>query len=322
MTFVFVGAGAVGGYYGALLARAGHQVGFVARGAHRDAIARNGVGVVSDAVGTFTVPARAESDPKRLGRPDVVVLAVKAYDNATVIPLMSPMVGPDTTVLTLQNGVDSAEEVAAVVGEAATIAGSTYVATAIDAPGVIRQTGSHRRIVFGEYFGDRRVISHRVKVLESAFREADIHAEPVPDVRNAIWEKFTYLAPFAAFTGAARLPIGPLWSDAHTRTMFLQAVAEVRAVAIASGVALRADHEAFVNDYLDRLPASTRSSLLIDLSQNRKIEVEALQGAVVRRGRQVGVATPIMSALYAVLKPWADGSANALAGLVRPPSSA
>jgi 2-dehydropantoate 2-reductase len=308
MRFVFVGAGAVGGYYGALLARAGHQVGFVARGAHRDAIARDGLRIASEAVGDFVAPVRADSDPSMLGRADVVVLAVKTYDNASAIPMLAPMVDAGTTVLTLQNGIDSAEELAAVVGEPRTIAGATYVATAIEAPGLIKQTGSHRRIVFGEYFGDRAAVSDRVARIAAAMTSADIHAEPVADVRPPIWEKFTYLAPFAAFTGAARLPIGPLWSDPHTRAMFLQAVAEVREVAAAHGVTLRPDHVEVVNDYLDKLPASTRSSLLIDLSQGKRIEVEALQGTVVRRGQRVGVATPVMSALYAVLKPWAEGS--------------
>ena len=124
----------------------------------------------------------------------------------------------------------SAEDVAAAVGEAATIAGATYIATAISAPGVITQTGSHRRIVFGECFGASAAVSHRVRAIEAEMKAADIHAEAVIDARPAIWEKFTYLAPFAAFTGAARLPIGPLWADEQCRSMFLEAVGEVSAV--------------------------------------------------------------------------------------------
>ena len=137
---------------------------------------------------------------------------------------------------------------------------------------------------------------------------ADIHAEAVPDSRDTTWEKFTYLAPFAAFTGAARLPIGPLWSDDYIQNMFLDAVMEVAAVARAHGVRLPADHRNRIFEYAIKLPPATRSSLLIDLSQQKRIEVEALQGSVVRRGQKVGVPTPIMSALYAVLKPWANGA--------------
>jgi 2-dehydropantoate 2-reductase len=204
--------------------------------------------------------------------------------------------------------VDSAEDIAAAVGQEATLGGSTYIATAIEAPGFIRQTGTHRRIVFGEFFGEIDRVSDRVKAIETAMRSADIDAEGVADARPAVWEKFTYLAPFAAFTGASRLPIGPLWADEHIRAMFVEAVGEVRNVAAASGIPVAPDYLDKLNTYVAKLPPSTRSSLLIDLQQGKRIEVEALQGSVVRRGRKVGVPTPIMAALYAVLKPWAEGA--------------
>lgn len=308
MKFAFIGAGAVGGFYAALLARKGHDVSVVARGAHRDAIARDGLRV-DGPLGDFTVKVRAESDPAKLGAADVVVLAVKTYDNATAIPMIRPLMGPNAVVLPLQNGVDSAEDIAAVVGEPATLGGSTYIATAIEAPGHIRQTGTHKRIVFGEYFGARDRVSDRVQRIADAMLESGIDAEPVADARAAVWEKFTYLAPFAAFTGASRLPIGPLWADEDIRPMFIEAVGEVRRVAAAHGIPLAPDHLDKINTYVARLPPSTRSSLLIDLSQGKRIEVEALQGSVVRRGRKTGVPTPIMATLYAVLKPHVNGQA-------------
>jgi 2-dehydropantoate 2-reductase len=307
MRFVFLGAGAVGGFYGALLSRAGCDVAFVARGAHLAAIRERGLRVTG-AVGDFTVRAAAEDDPSRLAPADVVVVAVKSYDNASALPLIRPLIKASTTVLTLQNGVDSAGEVAAVVGEAPVIAGATYVATAIESPGVIRQTGTHRRIVLGECVQPGHRVSDRVRAIEHAMKSADIHADAIADVRPALWEKFVYLAPFAAFTGAARLPIGPLWSDPDSRGAFLHAVDEVAAVARAHGVSLPADLTARIETYATALPPSTRSSLLIDLSQGKRIEIEALAGSVVRRGRAVGVATPMMAALYAVLKPHAAGA--------------
>jgi 2-dehydropantoate 2-reductase len=306
MRFAFIGAGAVGGFYGALLARKGYDVSFVARGAHRDAIARDGLRV-DGPLGDFTVRVRAESDPSKLGAADVVVLAVKTYDNATAIPMIRPLMGPNTVVLPLQNGVDSAEDIASVVGESATLGGSAYIATAIEAPGFIRQTGTHKRVVFGEYFGATDRVSDRVQRIADAMLDAGIDAEPVADARAAVWEKFTYLAPFAAFTGASRLPIGPLWADEETRPMFIEAVSEVRRVAAAHGIPLAPDHLDTLNTYVARLPPSTRSSLLIDLSQGKRIEVEALQGSVVRRGRKTGVPTPIMATLYSVLKPHVNG---------------
>ena len=303
MKFVIIGAGAVGGYYAALLARTGQDVSVIARGAHRDAIRARGMQIISTAVGDFVAPMRAESDPAAIGPADVVVVAVKTYHNDSALPLIAPLLGPQTTVLTLQNGVDSAEEVEAVAGRARTIAGATYIATAIDGPGVIRQTGSHRRIVFGECFDAGPEVSPRVRAIETTMKAADIHAEAVADARVPIWEKFIYLAPFAAFTGAARLPIGPIWADPEGRPAFMAAVAEVDAVARKSGIAVAADLLSKIEAYVESIPPTTRSSLLIDLSQGKRIEVESLAGSVVRRGREVGVPTPIMRGLYAALRP-------------------
>jgi 2-dehydropantoate 2-reductase len=317
MNFVILGSGGVGGYYGAKLAHAGHQVTFIARGAHLAAIRDRGLEIVAPEVESFTVRVRGAGapgqkigvtdDPREAGQPDVVILAVKTYDNPTVLPMLKPMLGPSTVVLTLQNGVDSPDEVGAAVGEERVLAGPTYIATALESPGRIVQTGTHRRIVFGEVFG-RRGLSDRVRAIAEAMTASDITAEPVDDARAPLWEKFIYLAPFAGFTGAMRLPAGAIKADRFIHTQFFAAAAEVERVARAEGVALPADLEARLAPYTNALPPSTRSSLLIDLSQGKRIEVEALQGSVVRRGARAGVPTPIMSTLYAVLKPYAEGT--------------
>ncbi len=307
MRIAIIGAGAVGGYYGALLSRAGADVSFVARGAHRDAIRTNGLQIVGSVQGDFTVHIPAEDNPAAIGPVDVVMLTVKTYDNASAFPLIPALLGPDTCVLTLQNGVDSANDLAGVIGESRVIAGPTYVATAIEAPGVIRQTGSHRRIVFGEVFSPLPTVSPRVRDLAALMAAADIHAEPVADARIPLWEKFIYLAPFAAFTGAARKPIGAIWGDAEARATFMEAVGEVERVARATGIDVAADIHDRIATYTGGIPASTRSSLLIDLQAGKRIEVESLPGSVVRRGREVGVDTPIMRGLYAVLRPWSMG---------------
>jgi 2-dehydropantoate 2-reductase len=306
MKIAIIGAGAVGGYYGALLSRAGADVSFVARGAQRDAIRANGLRVIG-VQGDFTVQVPAEDDPSKIGPVDVVILTVKTYDNTSAFPLIAPLLGPDTCVLTLQNGVDSASDLAGVIGESRVLAGPTYIATAIEAPGVIRQTGSHRRIVFGEVFDPPAQVTSRVKDLADLMLAADIHAEPVADARIPLWEKFIYLAPFAAFTGAARKPIGAIWEDDEARATFMEAVAEVERVARASGINVAADVRDKIATYTGGIPASTRSSLLIDLQAGKRIEVESLPGSVVRRGRAVGVPTPIMQGLYAVLRPWSMG---------------
>ncbi|HEY7058575.1 MAG TPA: 2-dehydropantoate 2-reductase, partial [Vicinamibacterales bacterium] len=194
MRFAILGSGAVGGYYGARLAHAGHDVTFVARGAHLAAIREHGLAVRSP-LGDFVVRSRAEEDTSRIGPVEVVIVSVKAYDNGSALPLIRPMLGDGTMVLTLQNGVDSAEEVAEVASEARTLGGATYIATALDAPGVIVQTGTHRRIAFGEVFGSLPRISERVAALQLALASADIQAEAVGDGRVPVWEKFIFLAP-------------------------------------------------------------------------------------------------------------------------------
>jgi 2-dehydropantoate 2-reductase len=307
MRIAIIGAGGVGGYYGAMLARAGTDVSFVARGAHLAAIRERGLRVAGP-LGDFVVHPRAELDPAAIGPVDAVIFAVKTYDNMTAFPLIPPLLGNASTVLTLQNGVDSAEDLAAAIGPGPVVAGATYIAAAIEAPGVIRQTGTHRRIVFGEVFGQPSAISDRVQRLAAAMRAADIQVEAVADAKPPLWEKFIYLAPFAGVTGAARLPFGPIWADAQCREVFLQAVEEVESVARAAGVAVAADVSARIQQYAAELPAGTRSSLLIDLAQRKPIEVDSLLGSVVRRARQFGVPVPTMSALYAVLKPHASGS--------------
>ena len=311
MKIAILGSGAVGGYYGARLARAGHDVTFIARGAHLAAIRARGLEISSRELGDFIAKGRAEEDPSRVGAVDLVLVAVKAYDNPTALPLLRPMLGGGGIVLTIQNGVDSPGEVAAIAGEDRTLGGTTYIATALEAPGLIVQTGTHRRIVFGETFGHLPRVTDRVNRIHEAFASADIQSFPVGDGRVPIWEKFVFLVSLAGFTGAARLPIGPIWSDPFTRAQFLAGSREVEALARAEGVPVAADVVDRMVPYVDAIPGSMRSSLLIDLQQGKRIEVEALHGSVVRRAEKLGIPTPIMSTLYAVLKLHAAGASSA-----------
>lgn len=301
MKIAILGSGAVGGYYGVLLARAGHEVVFVARGAHLEAIRAAGLRVTGP-LGDWAVRARAEQDTAAAGLCDLVLVAVKTYDNDTALPLLPPLVGPGTDVLTLQNGVDSPDEVAAIVGRGPVIGGATYIATALAAPGLIEQTGTLRRIVFGEVFEHRGLLTPRVARLHEAFVAADIQSEATVDGRVPLWEKFTYLAPFAGMTGAARQPVGVIRSEPFARAQLFEAFREVEALARAEGIPVAPDLLARGIQYVDNVPASMRSSLLIDLSQGKRIEVEALQGAVVRRAVAHGLPVPVMTTLYAVLR--------------------
>jgi 2-dehydropantoate 2-reductase len=256
----------------------------------------------------FEARARAEEDTAAIGPVDLVLFTVKTYQIARALSALPPLVGEETTVLTLQNGVDSPDELAAVVGERPVVGGSAYIAAELVAPGVIRQTGTHARIILGEVFGPRDVVSKRVRSIRSALDAAGIGGEAVPDGRVPLWEKLIYLSPFAGFTGAARLPIGPIWNQPAARAVFVEACAEVETLARAEGVPIASDMANRISEFTASLPPETRSSLLMDLAKHKPIEVEALQGAVVRRASVRGTAAPIHRTLYALLKPHEHGS--------------
>lgn len=315
MRFAIVGSGGVGGYYGARLVRAGQDVTFLARGAHLRAMRERGLAIRS-AEGDFTVPVRAEEDPARVGPVDVIVLAVKNYDVPSVLPTVKalaaasdrPVLGGTTAaIVTLQNGVDSPGEVAAAVGEAPVIGGTTYISTAISEPGVISQTGTHHRIILGEVFGATPRVSARVQTLRDTLAGAGLNVEAVADTRVPLWEKLAFLAPIAGFCTAARLPLGPLRETGQAfREQFQEAAAEVLRVANAEGVATTTRAEDAVA-YMEGLPAGMRPSMMVDLEAGKPLEVEYLQGTVSRRGRALGVPTPVMSTLYSLLLPHAGG---------------
>jgi 2-dehydropantoate 2-reductase len=186
------------------------------------------------------------------------------------------------------------------------LGGTTYLATALAAPGVIVQTGVHRSIIFGEVSAAQG-LTPRVQAIADVMAPADIQVTAVPDARTPLWDKFVYLVPFSGFTGATRLPIGYIWPQSQLREMFYACSREVAAIAAAEGVAISPDRFATLEEYMTHIPAATRSSLLVDLEQGKRIEVEALHGAALRRAANHGVAVPITSTLYALLKPWESG---------------
>jgi 2-dehydropantoate 2-reductase len=253
------------------------------------------------------VRAPAEEDSARVGVVDCVIVAVKNYDNATALKLLPPMIGPDTTILTLQNGVDAIDDCAAVAGRERVLGGVTYVFATIEGPGVIVQTGTTSRIVFGEVFSPAERVSERVGRIARAFAEAAIDAQALGDARPALWEKLTYLTPISGLTAASRLPVGGLWPLPAVQDTFRRAVEEVTRVAAAEGISLPATLPDKWAAFVGGLPPGSKSSMLVDLERGRRIEVEALQGSVVRRGRQAGVPTPIVDTLYALLKPFEHG---------------
>lgn len=294
-----MGAGGVGGVFGARLLQAGCDVAFVARGAHLAALQAGGLRVESEAHGVLHLPAvNASDDPAQLGAADYVLISVKLADSEAAVQLVRPLVGPQTTVISLQNGVTKDELLWREYGHAAVVGGVAYVGAYIDRPGVIHQIGSMQGIAIGEYDGSR---SERVQALADAFKRAGVKAHVSADIRRTIWEKFVLLVGLSGMTTAMRSSVGPIRTNARSRAFLLQLMQEVVAVGRAQGVALPADFAEDRLAFVDTMPANMDSSMHHDLRVGRPLEVNWLSGTVVELGAQEGVATPANAAVTALL---------------------
>ena len=299
-----MGAGAVGGYYGARLADSGTDVTFIARGAHLRAIRENGLQVRSP-LGDVTIdPAKATDDPGKVGPVDIVLLMVKLYDVAAAAERIRPMLEPETGVVALQNGVDAPDILGNAIGREHVLAGSVYIPAMIEEPGVIVHGGNFAKAVFGELDGDR---SDRAEALLRAFRDAGVDAEITDDVESTLWTKFVLLSAVSATNAITRGPTRPVLQDPDMRRMFTDALRETEAVARARGVTLDPDIVARQLGMAEAFPADVKASLLQDLEAGKRLEVEYLSGTVSRLGAEHGVATPVHSTIYAALKPFMNG---------------
>jgi 2-dehydropantoate 2-reductase len=303
MRVLVAGAGGVGGYFGARLARAGVPVTFLARGAHLAAIQRNGLRVRSAVDGDFTVKAAAVSEVAGQPHADVVLFCVKSFDTETAAAALRPVVGPDTAVVSLQNGVDNEETVERVLGGGCAVGGVAYVFSGIEAPGVIVHH-LYGRVVFGELDGRP---SPRLERLREAFAAAGVPAELTGEIRRFLWQKYLLISAQAGMTALSRAPIGAIRAEPETWRMYRAIVEELAALARASGVPLGEDAVEAVVKAAEALAPTAFSSLHDDLVQGRRLELEALHGHAVRLGLRLGVPTPMVSAVYAALKPHAAG---------------
>ena len=300
-----LGAGAVGGYYGGGMARGGADVSLEARGAHLAALRERGLTLV-EPERTTELRLAATDDPAEIGPVDVVLFCVKSYDTESAAATLAPLVREGTAVVSLQNGVDNEEKIAAAVGWEHVLGGSAYILGAIREPGVIEAAGP-RRIVLGEWAGGEP--TDRVRAIVEVCSAGGIEAEVALDVRVAKWEKFTLLAAFSAMSATTRLGIGEIRDAPAARAMLHELMAETWRVGRAEGVALPDD---LVNRQLALLssqnPGAT-ASLRHDLLTGHRMELDALQGIVVRLGRKHAIPTPFMDAAYAILEPWARRNA-------------
>ena len=304
MRIAVVGAGGVGGGYGAALAKAGADVTFIARGAHLAAMKGKGLKVESARGDTHLVPTQATDDPKTVGPVDVVLFCVKLWDVESAGQAIKPMVAADTAVIPLQNGVDAAERLAPILGKDAVMGGVANISATITEPGVIRQTGTVMRMVFGELDGRK---SARAEAFAAICQKAGIEGVASPAILTDLWMKFILLASNAGIMALARLPVGKLRDDPDMAPWFTTAYEEVAAVGRAAGVALPADAVDKTLNFNRNAPPQLMPSMAVDLLRGNRIELPWLSGKVVELGRKLGVPTPTHAFMYAALKPYVMG---------------
>jgi 2-dehydropantoate 2-reductase len=301
MRIAVMGTGGVGGYFGGLLARAGHDVTFIARGAHLTAIQQHGLRVESTLDGTFTVRAPAVQDTVDLGPQELVLFTVKMYDNAAAIEAIRPLVGPDTIVLTVQNGIDNGDQLVAAFGASRVMIGAVYMEGRMQSPGVVTQ-GGPGMASFGELTPG---ITERGQRLWHLLREAGWRVTLEENMPGMLWKKFAYIAGSAAVCTLSNCTYGEMRAVPETRALIQGAIEEVLAVGRARGAPIMDDSLAWSMTSLANFPATGRASLAKDFTAGARVELEGITGVVVRMARQAGVATPINDTLYALLKPWA-----------------
>ena len=302
MRIAMMGSGGIGGYFGGRIAAAGGaDVTFIARGRHLDAIRQSGMKIDSAELGDAVVhPAQVTDDPADVGPMDYVIMGVKLWDTEETGRAIAPMLGPDTAVLSLQNGVDGDDILAPIVGRDRLIGGVAFIASSISEPGTIKHVGTMQRIVMGDADGGS---SARVTALHETMKAGGIDAEISDDVERTIWEKFVFLVGMSSTTTLMNSEIGPIRSDPEGREFLHKVFREVTAVGRARGVDLPEDFGDTRLDFADAVPAEMTTSMHHDLKAGNRLELPWLAGAVVRMGRETGVPTPVCQTVYAALLP-------------------
>jgi 2-dehydropantoate 2-reductase len=304
MRIVVMGSGGTGGYFGAKLARGGDDVTFVARGAHLAALRANGLRVKSAVEGEWTVRAPAVDRLDSLPPADLVLFCVKSFDTEEAAALIRPVVGPETGVLSIQNGVDNEEKLDRVLGPGHVLGGAVRVFATIESPGVITHTfGGH--VTFGEMDGR---VTERARAFLSSCQKASIPVELVTDVGRALWDKYVFLTTHAGMTALTRCPAGVLRAVPEVRELYRRIVTEIVAIGRAAGAPVDESMLDQGMKFLDGVAPNAYSSLHHDLTQGKRLELEALHGHVVRLAERHGVSAPTVFAIYAALRPYRDGA--------------
>src|SRR5450755_2950486 len=305
MRIAVVGAGGVGGGFGMALAKAGADVTFIARGAHLAAMKNHGLRVQGGRGETHLVPTQATDDPASIGKVDVVLFCVKLWDVESAGQHIKPLIGPETAVIPLQNGIDAAERLIPILGSKAVMGGVAQISASIIAPGVIQQVGTFMRMIFGELDGRRskRAADFLALCLKSGF-----DATLSDQILTELWMKFILLASNASIKALARQPIGKLRDDPDILPIFRASWQETVDVGRAKGVALPPDAIGRIFDFVSHAPPAMKPSMALDLERGNRLELPWLGGKVVALGRELGVPTPTHSLMYAMLKPYIMGT--------------
>jgi len=314
MRIAFMGAGGLGGYFGARLCKGGADVHFIARGKHLQAMRSEGLRVEGPEP-IHIARVNATDDPREVGVVDFAMLCVKLWDTETALQQMRPLVGPGTTIISFQNGVLKDQYLSAAYDQSQIMGGVGYVATTIDRAGVIRQTGPMQRLLFGEFDGSR---SRRGEALLSACLAGGINAELSQSILREIWQKYVFLVGLSGTTSTIRKPIGPIRGNSQTRTFLLDVMREVVAVGRAHGVDLAEDYAEVRLQLADEVAFDMTSSMHHDLERGNPLEIRWLSGGVVELGLRKGVPTPLNRAIADILALHAAGKAATAQGDAQP----
>jgi 2-dehydropantoate 2-reductase len=300
MRIATFGVGGVGGYFGGRLAQAGEDVVFIARGEHLKALQQDGLRVDS-ILGDFRIrPVRATDDPGQAGPVDIVLLAVKAWQVPEAAKQMRSLVGADTGVVFLGNGIEAHEQLSAVLGRDHVLGGMTHISSLMAGPGYIRHVGIKPDVVFGELDGTR---SERVERLRQAFERANVDARVPQDILAAIWEKFVFIAAISGVGAVTRAPIGITRKLPETRRLLQAAIEEIEGLARLKEINLAPDISALTMAFCDNLAPGVTASMQRDIMEGRRSELDSQNGAVVRLGQELGIPTPVHHFIYASLLP-------------------
>lgn len=305
MRIAVIGTGGIGGPYGASLARAGADVTFVARGAHLAAMRENGLRIEGDRGETHIRPAQATDDIAGIGAVDIVLCCVKLWDLEGVAEQIRAIIGPQTAVIPLQNGIDAAERLSAILGNDPVMGGMAFVTGAIIAPGVIRQTGTYQRMTFGELDGR---ISERGRRLRDLCQKAGFEGVLSPDIMVPVWEKFILLVPLSGLNALTRLPLGKWRDDPDLLALYGAALRETVSVGLAEGIGLPPDSVDRILAQMRSMPPHHTTSMGNDLIRGNRLELPWFAGKVVELGRRHGIKTPVNGFIYAALKPYINGA--------------